>query len=101
MTRIRNTKRSVVAAAAVVGVLIALLTSACGESKADREAAQYADSLCTSISAWETDVTNIATRLDTGSPAAVTRAKLNEAAVATVDLVQQIHALDVPSVDGA
>ena len=66
-----------------------------------KEASQYADSLCTSISGWETQITGIASRLDTGSPAAVTRAKLNEAAASTVGLVNQIHALDVPSVDGA
>ena len=101
MTPNRKSKRSVVVAAAAFGVLIALLTSACGESKADKEVAQYADSLCTSISGWETNVTNIASRLDTGSPAAVTRGKLNEAAASTVGLVNQIHSLDVPSVKGA
>lgn len=101
MTPIRTTKRSVIVAAAVVGVLIALLMSACGESKADKEAAQYADSLCTSISGWETRITAIASRLDTGSPSTVTQAKLNEAAASTVALVGQIHELDVPDVDGA
>ena len=87
----RKTQRSVVVAAA----------AACGESKADQEAAQYADSLCTSISGWETRVTDIASRLDTGSNAAVTRAKLNEAAGTTVALVGQIHSLDMPDVEGA
>ena len=101
MTQIGNSKPTLVAAAAAVGAVLALLTSACGESRADNEAAQYADSLCTSISGWETHVTGIASRLDTGSPVTVTRAKLNDAAASTVGLLNQIHALDVPSVDGA
>src|SRR5262245_25137488 len=102
MTTNRKTKGFVVfAAAAVVGVFIPLVASACGERKADREAAQDADSLCTSSSGWETQITGIASRLDTGSPATVTRAKLNEAAASTMGLVTQIHALDVPSVKGA
>jgi hypothetical protein len=91
-----------VAAAAVLGAaLILLVASACAESKSEADASQYADSLCTSISGWEMHITSIASRLDSGSPTAVTRAKLTEAAASTVSLVNQIRALDVPSVDGA
>lgn len=86
---------------AVAATCIALLASACGESQADKDAAQYADSFCTSVTGWETHVTGIASRLDTGSPASVTRTKLNDAAASTVTLVNQIHALPVPTVDGA
>jgi hypothetical protein len=102
MKNLDSSTRSLVAAAAVLGAaVLVLVASACGESKSEKAASQYADSLCTSISGWETHITGIASRLDTGSPAATTRAKLNEAAASTVGLVNQIHALDVPSVDGA
>src|SRR6476619_2744885 len=102
MKNFERSTRSLVAAAAVFGaVVILLVASACGESTSEKDASQYADSLCTSISGWETHITGIASRLDTGSPAAVTRAKQSEAAASTVGLVNQIHALDVPSVDGA
>jgi hypothetical protein len=102
MKNFESSTRSLVAAAAVFGAAVVLLVaSACGESRSEKDASQYADSLCTSISGWETHITGIAARLDTGSPAAVTHAKLNEAAASTVGLVNQIHALDVPSVDGA
>lgn len=102
MKTFESSPGSLVAGAAVLGVAIILLSvSACTESKSDKAASQYADSLCTSISGWETHITGIASRLDTGSPAAVARAKLNEAAASTVGLVNQMQALDVPSVDGA
>jgi hypothetical protein len=102
MKNFETTRRSLVAAAAVAGAAIILLVaSACGESQSEKDASQYADSLCTSISGWETHITSIASRLDTGSPAAVTQAKLNDAAASTVGLVNQIHALPVPGVDGA
>jgi hypothetical protein len=101
MTRIANLNRLVAVTGAAVVASVALLVSACGESNADKEAGQYADSLCTSISGWQTHIAGIASRLDTGSPAAVTRAKLNEAAASTLGLVNQIRALEVPSVDGA
>jgi hypothetical protein len=100
MTPFENTSPRIVAPIAVAAFLL-LGASACGESKADKEAAQYADSLCTSVSGWEQQVTAIASRLDAGSPKTVARTKLDEAATATVGLVAQIHQLDVPDVDGA
>jgi hypothetical protein len=102
MRNFESSPGSLVAGATVLGAAIILLAvSACTESKSEKSASQYADSLCASISGWETHVRGIASRLDTGSPASVTRAKLNEAAASTSGLVNQIHALDVPSVDGA
>jgi len=88
--------------AGVIAVAFLLLgASACGESKSDQQAAKYADSLCTSISDWEQQVTTIASRLDAGSPKTVARTKLDEAATATVGLVAKIHRLDTPDVEGA
>jgi hypothetical protein len=102
MKKFERSTRSLVAPAAVFGAAVILLVaSACGESKSQQDASRYADSLCTSVSGWETHITGIVSRLDTGSPAAVTRAKLNEAAASTVGLLNQIHTLAVPSVDGA
>jgi hypothetical protein len=84
-----------------VAASLLLAASGCGESKADEQAAAYADSFCTSISGWEQQVTGIAARLDAGNPKTVARAKLDQAATATVGLVAKIHQLDVPDVDGA
>jgi len=102
MKNFESSTRSLMAAAAVFGAAVILLVaSGCAESTSEQEASQYADSLCTSVAGWETRITGIASHLDTGSPAAATRAKLNEAAASTGRLVNQIHALAVPSVDGA
>ena len=78
-----------------VAASLLLAASGCGESKADKEAAAYADSFCTSISGWEQQVTGIAARLDAGNPKSVARAKLDQAATATVGLVAKTHKLDV------
>lgn len=99
MTPFKNTSRA--AAAIAVAAFLLLGASACGESKSDKEAAQYADSLCTSVSGWEQQVTGIASRLEAGSPKTVARAKLDEAETATVGLLAKIHQLEVPDVDGA
>src|SRR5262245_23987298 len=101
MKTMESTTRSLVAAAAVIGGALLLLVASACTSKSEKEAAQYADGLCTSVSGWQTRITGIATRLDTGSPATVTRTKLNQAAGSTVALVGQIHSLDMPDVDGA
>ena len=100
MTSFEHTSPRVAAVIAVSAFLL-LGASACGESKSDEQAARYADSLCTSISGWEQQVTGIALQLGAGSPNAVARTKLDEAANATVGLVTKIHQLDVPDVDGA
>jgi hypothetical protein len=100
MTPFENTTRRAVPVIATAAVLL-FAASGCGESKADKQAAAYADSLCTSISGWEQQVTAVAVRLDAGSPQAVARTKLDEAATATVGLVATIHKIEVPDVDGA
>ena len=88
-------------AAVAIAILIALIATACGESKSEKEAGRYADSLCTNISTWESQIGAIAVSLGSGSPKSVAQSKLAHAETATVSLVRQIHELEVPDVDGA
>src|SRR5262245_57938006 len=88
-------------AAVAIAILIALIATACGESKSEKEAGRYADSLCTTISTWESQIGTIAVSLGSGSPKSVAQSKLDQAETATVSLVRQIHELEVPDVAGA
>ncbi len=74
---------------------------ACGKSESQKQADQYADSLCTSISVWEQEVTNIVATLNAGSPKQVALTKLEQAKAATASLSSEIQALPVPDVEGA
>jgi hypothetical protein len=83
-------------------LVLALVAAGCGKSESQKQADQYADSLCTSISGWEQQVTSIASTLTTaGSPKQVAQAKLEQAKTATANLVSEIRALPAPDVDGA
>src|SRR5262245_9324724 len=88
-------------AAGAIAILIALIATACGESKSEKEAGRYADSLCTNISTWESQIGAIAVSLGSGSSKSVAQSKLDQAETATVSLVRQIHDLELPDVDGA
>lgn len=87
--------------AAALAALVVVLATACGESKSDRDASRYADSLCTDIAGWETQIGGIATSLGAGSPKAIAKAKLNQAVVETGALVSEVRGLELPDVDGA
>jgi hypothetical protein len=82
-------------------MLLALAAAGCGKSESQKQADQYADSLCTSISGWEQEVTNIVATLTPGTPRQVAQMKLQQARAATEGLVNEIRALPVPDVDGA
>jgi hypothetical protein len=88
-------------AAVAFAAFFSLFATACGESRSQKEAGRYADSLCTDVSGWELKINGIVTSLDSGNPNSVAKAKLNRAAAGTVALVNQIHGLQVPDVDGA
>jgi hypothetical protein len=98
---IPSRRRALSLAAVAIAGILALIATACGENKAEKEAGRYADSLCTSISGWETQIGTIATSLGSGTPKSIAKAKLDQAATVTVSLVNQIHELEVPDVDGA
>src|SRR5262245_41777919 len=76
--------RALYGAAVAIAILIALIATACGESKSKKEAGRYADSLCTDISTWESQIGAIAVSLGSGSPKSVAQSKLDQAATATV-----------------
>jgi hypothetical protein len=97
-----GTRASVVrVCAAVLVALLALGAAACGESDSQKQADEYADSLCMSISDWQQQINNIVATLTPGSPKQVAQTKLEQAKAATVSLVSEIRALPVPEVDGA
>jgi hypothetical protein len=98
---IPSRRRALYVAAVVIAGLVAVITTACGESKSEKEAARYADSLCTDVAAWETQIGTIAASLGSGTPKSIAQTKLDQAASVTVALVGQIHALEMPDVDGA
>ena len=85
----------------VSAALLVLALAGCGESKTQKQADQYADGLCTSIQNWQSNVLAIAGTLRTGSPRNTAEVKLNQAKVATLGLVNEIHALQVPSTSNA
>ena len=82
-------------------MLLTLAAAGCGRSESQKQADQYADSLCTSISAWEQEVTSIAANLTSGISKQVALTKLEQAKAATASLVSEIRALPVPDVEGA
>ena len=92
---------SVRACAVVLVTFFALVAAGCGKSESQKQADQYADSLCTSISSWEQQLTSIAATLTAGPPKQVALTKLEQARAATTRLVSEIQALPVPAVDGA
>jgi hypothetical protein len=95
-------RASTMRACAVVLVgLLALISAGCGKSESQKQADQYADSLCTSISGWQQQINNIVATLTPGSPKQVAQTKLEQAKTATTGLVSEIRALEVPTVDGA
>lgn len=87
--------------AVVLVMLLALAAAGCGKSESQKQADQYADGLCTSISVWEQEVTSIVATLTPGIPKQVAQTKLEQAKAATTSLVSEIRALPVPDVDGA
>jgi hypothetical protein len=84
-----------------ITALVVVGATACGESRSDKEAKSYADGLCTKISGWEQQIVGIASTLDSGGPRTTAETKLTQAKSATIDLVDEIHGLEVPGVDGA
>jgi len=87
--------------AVAVAVFVVVAATACGKSESQKQADQYADSLCTSISNWQQELNSIISTLTPGAPQQVAREKLNQARTATAGLINEIRALPVPETSGA
>jgi hypothetical protein len=87
--------------AVVLVTLVALTAAGCGKSESQKQADEYADSLCKNISNWQHEVNGIVASLTAGSPKQIAETKLGQAKSATESLVGEIQSLPVPTVDGA
>jgi len=106
MSRLEHVSKSRVSplvglSAVAVAVLVTVAATACGKSESQKQADQYADSLCTSISDWQGELNSIIATLTPGAPQQVAREKLNQAGTATVALINEIRGLPVPDTSGA
>jgi len=81
--------------------VLASSVAGCGESTTQKQTDQYAQGLCTSISTWTRQINAIAASLTNGTPQHVARTKLVRARTATIQLVTDVQALQVPDVSGA
>ena len=82
---------------ALVGAL-ALVAAGCGGKSADQKANEtYANSVCSSIAAWETQIKSIASDLSGGISRASLQSKVTQAESATKSLASQIKAVPPPN----
>jgi hypothetical protein len=91
--------RRYVAAAllALVGAL-ALVVAGCGSKSSDQQANEsYANSVCSSIAGWKTQVKNIATDLSGGISQSSLQSKVTQAESATKNLATQIKSVPPPN----
>jgi hypothetical protein len=86
---------------ALVGAL-ALVAAGCGGQSADEKANEaYANSVCSAISGWETQVKSIATDLSAGISQASLRSKVTQVESETSSLVKEIKAIPPPDTSDA
>jgi hypothetical protein len=96
-----ETTRRTLAAFCVSVALLGLVLAGCGESTTQKQTDRYADSLCTDLLGWNSRVETIAATLQIGGPRQSAKAKLGQARATTLQLVGQIHGLEIPSTAGA
>jgi hypothetical protein len=92
-------RRQYVAAAllALVGAL-ALMAAGCGGQSSDQKANEsYANSVCSSIADWETQIKSIATDFSGGISQASLQSKVTQAESATKSLATDIKAVPPPN----
>lgn len=99
-TENHGTTRRALIVSCVSLALLALLLTGC-ESRTEKQADEYTNSLCTDISGWQSQVETIAAGLTVSAPRQTARTKLNRARTATIGLVRRLRALPVPSSSGA
>jgi hypothetical protein len=79
-------------------VLLALLVAGCGRSHGDKKANDaYANSVCTAIGSWATEVKSIATDFSGGVSKSSLQAKVGKIDSATKSLVNDLKALPRPN----
>ena len=94
----RRRLRGVALLAALVGAL-ALVAAGCGGKSSDQKANEaYANSVCSAIGDWETQVKGVVTDLSSGSLSKATlQSKLTQVESATKTLVTQMKAVPPPN----
>ena len=92
-----RTRRGVAALPALVAVLV-LVVAGCGKSADQKANEAYANSVCTAIGDWESQVKGVVTDLSSGSLSkASLQSKLTQVESATQSLVTQIKAVPPPN----
>jgi hypothetical protein len=82
----------------VLVATLALLAAGCGGGRSDKKANEaYANSVCTAIGSWASEVKGIATNVSGGVSKASLDAKLAQFETATKNLVSQIKAVPAPN----
>jgi hypothetical protein len=93
----RRRKRRAAAPLLVLAGVLALAASGCGGKSADEKANEaYANSVCSDIGNWETQVKSIATDLSGGVSQASLESKVTQVESATQSLVTDIKAIPPP-----
>jgi len=95
----RRTRRGVAALPALVAVLV-LVVAGCGKSADQKANEAYANSVCTAIGDWETQVKSVVTDLSSSSGSlskASLQSKMTQVESATRTLVTQIKAVPPPN----
>jgi hypothetical protein len=93
----RRGRRSAAPLLALVGALV-LVAAACGGKSADQKANEaYANSVCTAIADWKTQVKSIATDLSAGISQATFQSKVKQVGSATKSMATQIQAIPAPN----
>ena len=95
----RRRRRTTAPLLALTGALLLILVAAgCGGKSADQKANEaYANSVCSTIAAWQTKVNSIATDLSGGISQASLQSKVTQVRSATKSLVTEIKALPAPN----
>jgi len=91
------TNRSLTIALAALASALALVAAGCGGSSDKKANEAYANSVCSAITSWQTDVKSIATNLSGGISTASLQKKLTQFETATKNLVSQIKAVPPPN----
>ena len=74
-----------------------LVAAGCGKSADQKANEAYANSVCTAIAGWKTQVTNIATDLSAGISQATFQSKVKQVGSATKSMATQIQAIPAPN----
>ena len=97
MVEDRRRRRTLASLLALVGA-VALVAAGCGGKSADQKANEaYANSVCSAIADWETQVKSIATDLSAGISESSLQSKVTQVESETKGLVTDIKAVPPPN----